>query len=99
LLKATASAWQATIRATDLLVRYGGEEFALLLPNCSPDHALTLANRLRAVMPDGVTVSIGVAAWDGEEPPEALLARADAALYTAKASGRDRCVTAEAIHP
>jgi GGDEF domain-containing protein len=39
---------------------------------------------LRAVMPDGVTVSIGVAAWDGEEPPEALLARADAALYIAK---------------
>jgi diguanylate cyclase (GGDEF)-like protein/PAS domain S-box-containing protein len=97
LLKATASAWQAAIRATDRLVRYGGEEFALLLPNCSPDHALTLANRLRAVMPDGVTVSIGVAAWDGEEPPEALLARADAALYMAKASGRDRCVTAKTI--
>ena len=99
LLKATASAWQATIRATDLLVRYGGEEFALLLPNCFSAHALTLANRLRAVMPDGVTVSIGVAAWDGQESPEALLARADSALYTAKASGRDRCVTAETIHP
>jgi diguanylate cyclase (GGDEF)-like protein/PAS domain S-box-containing protein len=94
LLKATASAWQATVRATDLLCRYGGEEFALLLPNCSRDNARTLADRLRAAMPDSVTVSIGVAAWDGQETPDELLNRADQALYTAKATGRNRCVTA-----
>jgi diguanylate cyclase (GGDEF)-like protein/PAS domain S-box-containing protein len=94
LLKATASAWQATVRATDLLARYGGEEFALILPNCSRDDAHALADRLRAVMPDSVTVSIGVASWDGQETPDELITRADAALYTAKANGRNRCITA-----
>ncbi len=66
----------------------------MLLPNCSRDNARTLADRLRAAMPDSVTVSIGVAAWDGQETPDELLNRADQALYTAKATGRDRCVTA-----
>ena len=89
-----ASAWQASVRATDLLARYGGEEFALLLPNCSRDNAVSLADRLRAAMPEGVTVSIGVASWDGQERPEELFARADAALYAAKAAGRNRCVIA-----
>jgi diguanylate cyclase (GGDEF)-like protein len=49
--------------------------------------------------PIGVTVSLGVAAWEVEEPPELLLRRADAALYEAKARGRDRVVGSPASVP
>jgi PleD family two-component response regulator len=48
--------------------------------------------RLRAAMPDAVTCSFGVATWDGAEGASALVGRADAALYAAKAQGRDRVV-------
>jgi GGDEF domain-containing protein len=53
-----------------------------------------LADRLRAVVPGGATVSIGVAAWDGQESADELVARADSALYAAKEGGRDRYVIA-----
>jgi diguanylate cyclase (GGDEF)-like protein len=94
LLKEAAAAWRASIRVTDLLARYGGEEFALLAPACGLDDARVLADRLRAVVPGGATVSIGVAAWDGQETAEELVARADSALYAAKEGGRDRYVIA-----
>jgi hypothetical protein len=71
-----------------------GEEFALLAPACGLDDARVLADRLRAVVPGGATVSIGVAAWDGQETAEELVARADSALYAAKEGGRDRYVIA-----
>jgi diguanylate cyclase (GGDEF)-like protein/PAS domain S-box-containing protein len=94
LLKEAAAAWRANIRVTDLLARYGGEEFALLAPACGLEDARILADRLRAVVPGGATVSIGVAAWDGQETAEELVARADSALYAAKEGGRDRYVIA-----
>jgi PleD family two-component response regulator len=53
-------------------------------------------SRLRAVTPGGMTCSVGVAAWLAGEGSEALLARADAALYEAKRTGRNRTVVAEA---
>lgn len=93
LLKNAACAWQAQLRETDLLSRYGGEEFALVLPDCSLDSGLDLADRLRAVMPGDETCSIGIAEWDDSESAESLVQRADRALYKAKAAGRD-CVTA-----
>jgi PleD family two-component response regulator len=51
-------------------------------------------DRLRRVVPNGQTVSIGIARWDGEEEPFPLLQRADQALYLAKSGGRDRSVLA-----
>jgi diguanylate cyclase (GGDEF)-like protein len=96
LLKETAAGWRSIVRSTDLLARYGGEEFALLAPACPLEDVGFLADRLRAIVPGGATVSIGVAAWDGQERAEELVARADSALYAAKEGGRDRYVIAGA---
>jgi diguanylate cyclase (GGDEF)-like protein len=93
LLKETASAWRVQLRDVDFLARYGGEEFGLLLPNCSVEDACEVVERVRAAITEGQTCSAGVASWDGSEPPEALLRRADEALYQAKDRGRDRAVT------
>jgi diguanylate cyclase (GGDEF)-like protein len=90
LLKAAAAAWQAELRPGDLLARYGGEEFAVLLPGCDRDDAVEVLDRLRRAMPTGQTCSAGLALWNGEEVPNALLQRADQALYEAKRDGRDR---------
>jgi diguanylate cyclase (GGDEF)-like protein len=93
LLKETAAAWRNTVRSTDLLARYGGEEFALLLPACALEDAVRIIERLRSVTPE-VTCSIGVACWDFQESAGELFERADQALYAAKASGRNRYVSA-----
>ncbi|MDH4159622.1 MAG: sensor domain-containing diguanylate cyclase [Actinomycetota bacterium] len=94
LLQQLGESWRPLVRPTDLLVRWGGEEFALALPDCPLAQALEVIERLRSAVPDGQTVSAGVASWDGSESIETLMARADAALYEAKAAGRDRVVAA-----
>ena len=93
LLKEAAAAWREALRQSDLLARYGGEEFAVALPNCDGQAAVTLVERLRAVTPAGESCSAGLATWDGRETLEALVGRADASLYEAKQSGRDRIVS------
>ncbi|MET0371753.1 MAG: sensor domain-containing diguanylate cyclase [Sphingobium sp.] len=87
-------------RPSDVLGRLGGEEFGLLLPETSETEAMTAAERFRAAIaalhvdhapPLRVTVSFGVAALDhGRCRSDAWIAEADAALYAAKRSGRDR---------
>ena len=94
LLKQAASAWASLLRASDMLARYGGEEFSLLLPGCTVDDAQQLVGRLRAAMPDGETVSAGIACWDETETADEFVGRADEALYAAKRSGRNQLVTA-----
>jgi diguanylate cyclase (GGDEF)-like protein/PAS domain S-box-containing protein len=90
LLRAAAASWQQHLRSTDVLARWGGEEFALLLPGCSADQATALIERLRGTLPDDVTFSAGVSAGDGTTAPRTLVDAADQALYHAKSSGRDR---------
>jgi diguanylate cyclase (GGDEF)-like protein len=95
LLTAAAAAWSGQIRVVDVLARYGGEEFAAALPHCELDAAVQVMERLRRASPMGVTCSVGLARWDGQEHSETLVKRADAALYRAKNEGRDRLVVAE----
>ena len=94
LLRRGASAWKLALRQSDLVARYGGEEFAVLLPICELDEAMQVIERLRASTPEDQTVSAGVAEWNGYEAEEALIDRADLALYNAKREGRDRTTAA-----
>ena len=94
LLKQMSAAWREMLRPSDMLARYGGEEFGLVLPNCPLEKGVEVVERLREYTVAGQTCSAGIAVWDGEEPPEALVQRADAALYDAKKAGRDRSVAA-----
>lgn len=85
------------IRAVDVLARYGGDEFILLLPETSAEHALPMAERFRANVaarsdPPGVTISVGIAELS-REPVDSgidlIVQRADRAMYMAKARGRN----------
>jgi diguanylate cyclase (GGDEF)-like protein len=89
LLRDAVAAWRRRLRAGDLLCRYGGEEFVILLPGCDVLEARSMAEQLRALVPDRQTCSAGVAVWNGHEAPEVLVDRLDAALYAAKVAGRD----------
>lgn len=68
------------VRDTDLLVRWGGDQFAALLPDAGADHAQLVAGRLRAAAADLAPLSSGVAEWTGDEGADALLIRAHRAL-------------------
>jgi hypothetical protein len=78
---------------SDLLARYGGEAFVLLLAACALDDAVQIVERPRVATPL-VTCSVGLASWDFSEAAPELVERADRALYLAKAEGRNRFVTA-----
>ncbi len=101
-LRGVAAAIAVVVRAGDETYRFGGEEFAVLLPEADADAALAVAERIRrSVASKGasqlpVTVSIGVASVPapGIASRDALVAAADEALYAAKAQGRDRVVAA-----
>jgi diguanylate cyclase (GGDEF)-like protein len=95
LLAQAVAGWKPLLRKTDVLARSGGEEFAVLLPACPPHEAVEALERLRLALPGPATCSAGIATWDGRESPGELFDRADRALYTAKAAGRDGSRTAE----
>ncbi len=99
---------QSVIRETDLLFRWGGEEFVMLLSHTAPDDAFSLAERVRAAIADRpflageveppvtVTASLGTSGTsDYPVAPDDLLTRADAACYRAKQQGRNRVVVGD----
>jgi diguanylate cyclase (GGDEF)-like protein len=88
---------QNKIRQTDLLGRYGGEEFILVMPSTSLDGAAEIANRLRQYVASfnfttvgHITCSMGVAEYEQDENSSTFVKRADDALYAAKRNGRNR---------
>ena len=95
-IQSLAVALRVAARESDIIGRLGGDEFAMLLPRTDELAALVVASRLNEVLRDvsgtpSVTASLGVSTWLGpDEQPEALLRRADEALYAAKRAGRDR---------
>lgn len=107
-LQHAASVMQSQLREESTLCRYGGEEFALLLPECHLDKAYRVAERLREALSSSpikakgeklqITASLGIANSNCEdERLEQIVARADEALYQAKSAGRNRvCPEVEA---
>ena len=100
LLQATAKSLQESFRAGDFLARHGGDEFIVVAHDCGLSGALNMGERFRRALASTntlgplnqpeTTVSVGVATTEsGDDGPAAILRRADAALYYAKASGRD----------
>ena len=65
LLKGACAAWSGALRGGDVLARFGGEEFVVVLPGCAAADAAALVDRLRRQAPSGQTCSAGVAAWNG----------------------------------
>jgi diguanylate cyclase (GGDEF)-like protein len=86
----TADRMRTALRAGDVLARLGGDEFGALLMDTSDAEALSAIDRLTEITPELGSFSAGAAAWDGKEPLDELLRRADVALYTAKTDGGSR---------
>ena len=103
-LKQLAQILKESVRETDLLARYGGEEFAIVATNTDPQGAVTLAEKLctkiaestfivdATMRPRRMTISIGVAPY--KQSRTEFFASADAALYRAKASGKNCVISA-----
>jgi diguanylate cyclase (GGDEF)-like protein len=83
----TAERMRSALRAGDVLARLGGDEFGALLMDTSDGQANAAVERLRQMTPELGSFSAGSAAWDGRQPLDDLLRRADVALYSAKTDG------------
>ena len=105
MLRLVGQSLKELVKGQDITARYGGEEFAALLPNTALRHALSVADQLRrTVMAKDlkkkstgellgrVTISVGVSLLRPIDDTDALIERADACLYAAKRSGRNRVI-------
>ncbi len=99
-LRRVAACLQEFTRYHDIVARLGGEEFAIVAPNMSMDILIKFAERIRRAVSNltiesgnvslKVTISVGLAVWDGREGPDDFYRRADKLLYQAKRQGRNR---------
>ncbi len=102
IIKSVGALIAGSVRRSDVAARYGGDEFAIILPGASRGDAVHIAERIRSLLgikkwslnesggSDAVTVSIGIASLSPSDSAKELFERADASLYKAKASGRNR---------
>lgn len=105
-LTSIAHQLRSTLRAADFAVRWGGEEFLMVLPGCAAEEGRQIAEKLRLAVAESTpcpstpsirtSISVGVAQFDGTESTDHTVSRADAALYAAKAAGRNRVCMAGA---
>lgn len=108
-IQTVARILKESVKGRDTAARYGGEEFAVLLPDTPLEGAVTLAEQIRSRVSlcrikrhgnheliGNITVSLGVARYDGSEPAASFIARADKALYASKQAGRNRVSVAPA---
>lgn len=105
-LQQLAAIMRESFRAIDIICRYGGEEFVVLMPDASLDSAKLAAERFRQVIestsfdigqgraPIKISISGGLAALQGDQNAKQILSRADAALYHAKKNGRNQMIAA-----
>jgi diguanylate cyclase len=109
-IRLVASVLKQSIKGQDIAARYGGEEFAIILPTTPLEYAIRVAENIReAVMSKDlikrstnerlgrVTISIGVSSWIKDDTSQSMIERADAALYQAKRTGRNK-VCIESLH-
>jgi diguanylate cyclase len=88
LLQQVTRAWSGELQTAHLLARTGGDEFVVLLSDCTREMADSLTETLRQAVAGTCGCSVGVALWDGHESAADLQIRADLAMYDAKARGR-----------
>lgn len=86
LLRAVAAAWRSPLRLSDVIARVGDDAFAILLPDCSPDDAEGIAERLHFATAQLTTFAAILTAWDGQSNAALLMARAESALAQARAA-------------
>lgn len=106
-LQHLSSVLRQTLRPTDIIARLGGEEFVILLPDTDTEEAISVMTRVQRALTRNfflhgadkvlITFSAGVAIWDGAETEAALIERADAAMYEAKQTGKNRVIAAKAV--
>ncbi|GGG58605.1 GGDEF domain-containing protein [Pseudohongiella nitratireducens] len=103
-LKKLGNVLRRCVREQDTVIRFGGEEFSVIMPGSTLEESRVMAERVRQAIAEerfpnqGITVSIGVSSRSGEDDIDTLLKRADEALYDAKANGRN-CVATELKNP
>jgi diguanylate cyclase (GGDEF)-like protein len=105
-IKEVADILRRSVRVFDVCARYGGDEFAVVMPGSRSDSAAAVADRIRTLIEHrqprlpsapGITVSIGVAELQPGDTARSVIERADRALYEAKRAGKNRVVAATAI--
>lgn len=95
LLRAAGLSWASVIGPGDMLFRYGGEEFVVIMPEGTVAGTRAVLLRMRRATPRGQTFSAGITSLRAGDTAEDVIGRADASLYAAKAAGRDRsCISA-----
>lgn len=102
ILKAVAELVRDNVRKVDYFVRWGGEEFVVIIPDTELYKAIIFAEKLRVRMEEhvfdkvgSITVSVGVSTYEKDDTQETLIKRADRALYQAKQTGRNKVVSSE----
>jgi diguanylate cyclase len=100
-LQALATTLKTRLRKSDIIARFGGEEFVILMPETNAAQAIDVLNKLREVVAQSpvnfeqiarsITVSLGITAFQGKDNLESAFTRADRALYDAKDAGRNCC--------